>query len=187
MNPSPTTPTQTPPLSYTPAGQGMPTLGSSSPSTGISQGPQNPGTAAGGALQQLPQRAREVAEHTREVMQERYQQVRAGAEQGLAAGQTYVREHPLPTVLGALALGTLIGFAIGISRREETFSERLSDHPLQAIREAVIAALAPAADRIHDSYDSARDSASKALNRAGRSTDSWLHSLSRAGSNLKFW
>jgi ElaB/YqjD/DUF883 family membrane-anchored ribosome-binding protein len=182
MNPS----IPNPPLGYAPTGG----------STGLSNGPQNPGTGiststAAGAMQQLPQRAREVAEHTREVVQEKYQQVRANAEQGLAAGETYVREHPLPTVLGALALGTLIGFAIGVSRREETLSERMSEHPLQVIRDAVITALSPAADRIHDTYDHARDSASKAFDRAGRSTarctDSWLHSLSRAGNSLKFW
>ena len=190
---NPTTSPQSPPLSYTPAGQTgaqIPTGPISSQGNGaggLSSGPQNAGTA----LQNLPQRAREAAQHTREVVQEKYQQVRANAEQGLAASETYVKDHPLSTVLGAFAVGALVGLAIGLSRREESLRDRLSEHPLQVIRDAVVTALTPTAERLHDSYDQARDSASKAFDRASRSTarctDSWLHSLSRAGNSLKFW
>jgi ElaB/YqjD/DUF883 family membrane-anchored ribosome-binding protein len=176
MNPS----TESPPMSYSP--------GSQSTSGGSANGIA--GTATN-ALSQLPQRAREAAQQTRDLVQEKYEQVRSSAGQGLAAGETYVRDHPLPTVLGALALGTLVGFAIGMSRREESLRERLTEDPLNVIREAVIAALSPAADRIHDSYDHARDAAAKAVHSAQRNAsgyaDSWARSLRRAGSNLKFW
>ncbi|MDZ4288994.1 MAG: hypothetical protein U0984_13590 [Prosthecobacter sp.] len=144
------------------------------------------------ASNSLPQRAREVAHHTREAVQETYQHVRANAEQGLARSEAYVRENPVPSILGALAIGTLLGFAIGISRREEpSFRARLADDPLHVIRDAVLAALTPAAERLHDQYDSARESAAKAIDkahrRASRSTESWLNHLGRASSNLKFW
>jgi ElaB/YqjD/DUF883 family membrane-anchored ribosome-binding protein len=149
-------------------------------------------TGAQSAINSLPQRAREVAQHTREAVQETYQQVRVNAEQGLARSEAYVRENPVPSVLGALAIGALVGFAIGISRREEpSFRARLADDPLHVIRDAVFAALAPAADRLHETYDSARESAAKAIDKAhrrgSRNAESWLHHLSRAGNNLKFW
>ncbi len=138
--------------------------------------------------QQAATQTKEAVQHTKEAVQETYQNVRANAEQGLVRTENYVRENPMPSVLGALAIGTLLGLALGLSRREEpSFRARLADDPLQVIRDAVLTALQPTSEKLHDTYDSAHDVLSGASRRASRRADSWINQLSRASSNLKFW
>lgn len=105
----------------------------------------------------------------------------------------YVRQNPVPVILGALAFGAALGYTIVMARREEpTFRERFADEPLQTAREAIYAVLAPVAHRLHDGYGSARQGAEKALDKLqGRqpvnTVESWFNQLGRVSSNLKFW
>ena len=107
--------------------------------------------------------------------------------------KTYVRQNPVPVMLGALALGAALGYMIALSRREEsTLRERLVEEPLHTAREAIYAVLAPVANRLHERYDSTRESAGKALNQlqntpSARTVDSWFNQLGRVSNNLKFW
>ena len=135
----------------------------------------------------LPQRARETVQHTQEALKHTYDNARHRAEDTLARTQVYVRENPMPVILGALAFGALVGYSLATSRREEDFRTRFTHDPLQTIRDTVAAALIPAGDRIHDAYDSARDGASKVFNRAHHRADSWSDHLRRASNHLKFW
>lgn len=107
--------------------------------------------------------------------------------------KAYVRQNPVPVLLGALTFGAALGYLIVMARREEpTFRERLTSEPLQTAREAIYAVLAPVASRLHEGYDSTRESATKALNKLqgtqpARTVDSWVDQLGRVSSNLKFW
>lgn len=107
--------------------------------------------------------------------------------------KAYVRQNPLPVMLGALTFGAALGYLMVLTRREEiTFRERLTGAPLQTAREAIYAVLAPVASRLHEGYDSTRENAAKVVSKlqqtpSARAVDSWFDQLGRVSSNLKFW
>lgn len=110
----------------------------------------------------------------------------------LAASKVYVRRNPLPVVLGAIAFGAAIGYMLMRTRRKPTFGERYAEEPLAAVHEAILRALAPVAQRVHEGYDAARDGAGKAMHRVqafgpGHKTGSFPDRVARLGNNLKFW
>lgn len=110
----------------------------------------------------------------------------------LSTSKEYIRQNPVPVVLGAVALGAAIGYIIMSNRRKPTFGERFADQPLNSVREAFLTAFAPVSQRVHDGYDSARDGMDKVLERAhhfgsGRNSNSMSARIGRVGSNLKFW
>lgn len=122
----------------------------------------------------------DAAHRTTDKAKDIYQSATLKAEDTLATSKEYVRRNPVPVVLGAIAFGAAIGYLIVSARRKPTFGERYVDEPLGAVREAILTALAPVSQRVHDSYDSARDN-------AGRTVHSLSGQIGRVGSNLKFW
>lgn len=121
-----------------------------------------------------------------------YQSAAVNAKDALATSRDCVRRNPVPFVLGAIAFGAAMGYLIVSARRKPTFSERYAEEPLATMRETILAALAPVTQRVHDGYDSARDSAGKAMDRmhrsdAGRTAHSLSDQIGRISSNLKFW
>ncbi|MCX6865486.1 MAG: hypothetical protein NTV46_04570 [Verrucomicrobia bacterium] len=132
-------------------------------------------------MNQLPETAREIA-----------RQATDEAEDSLATSKDYVRQNPVLVVAGAIAFGAAIGCLLMMARRQPTFRERYVDEPLDSARDAILAALAPVAQRLHEGFDSARDGAGKAMDRVphfnpGRAVDSLSGQIGRFGSNLKFW
>lgn len=110
----------------------------------------------------------------------------------LQAARDSVRRNPWPVVMANVALGALIGYLLTTARRKPTFAERYADEPAAAVREAILGAFAPVAQRAHAGYDWARESAGKAMDRAhglgsGRNGDSLSHRIVRIGNHLKFW
>ncbi len=119
-----------------------------------------------------------------------YQSAAVKAGDTLETSREYVRQNPLPVVLCAIAFGATVGYMLMMARRKPTFSERYADEPMAAVREAILAALAPVTQRVHEGIDSARDGAGKALDRvhsAGRNGHSLSHKIGQIGNNLKFW
>jgi len=123
---------------------------------------------------------------------EMYQSAALKAGDTLATSKEYVRQNPVLVVVGAVAFGAAVGCMLMMARRQPTFRERYVDERLDSVREAVLAALAPVAQRLHEGLDSARDGAGKAMDRVhrfnpGRTFDSLSGQIGRAGSNFKFW
>ena len=121
-----------------------------------------------------------------------YQSAAERAEESLTTSKEYVCRNPLPVVLGAFAFGAALGCLLIMARRKPTFSERYADEPLAAVREALIGALAPVTQRMHDGYDSARAGAEKVIDRVHslsnkRIGNSISHRAGSIGSNLKLW
>jgi len=122
-------------------------------------------------------------------VKEMYHSAALKAEETLDTSKEYVRRNPVPVLLGAIAFGAAIGYMVVMSRRKPTFGERYADEPLSAVREAILGALAPVTQRVHDGYDSAREGAEKVIDRfgSGRHGSSFSHQIGRIGNNLKFW
>lgn len=121
-----------------------------------------------------------------------YQSAARKAEGAQAISREYVRHNPLLVVAVSIAFGAAVGCLIMMGRRQPTFRQRCVDEPLDSAREAMLAAIAPVAKRLHKGYDSARDGAGKAMERAhrfntGHAVDSLSDQIGRVGNNLKFW
>jgi hypothetical protein len=102
--------------------------------------------------------------------------------------QDCMKRNPLVIVLGAVAVGMAMGCVVALSRHHRpTLRERFVDDPVQTTRDSLYAALAPVAQRLHDSYDNARDGAGRVMNGLHCSRHSWANQLGRVGNHLKFW
>lgn len=136
--------------------------------------------------------AKGVAHQASEKAKVMYHSAAVKAEETLTTSKDYVRRNPVPVVLGAVALGAAIGYTLMKSLRKPTFSERYSDEPMSAVREAILSALTPVTQRVHHGYGSAREGAEKAIDQLQRyskkhSSKSVSNRLGRIGDNLKFW
>jgi ElaB/YqjD/DUF883 family membrane-anchored ribosome-binding protein len=146
-----------------------------------------------GYAQHAVDATKDAARHASETAKDISHSVSAKAEESLVRSKEYVRENPVPVVLGTLALGVALGYLIVMARREEpTFRQRYVDDNLSTARDAIFAVLAPVAQRLHEGYDSARDGAGMAMDKMhdfhpSRAVDSWSGQLRRVGSHLKFW
>jgi ElaB/YqjD/DUF883 family membrane-anchored ribosome-binding protein len=154
-------------------------------------------------INQLPQAARETAQRaidatkdaahrTTDAAKDMYQSAALKASDTLATSKDYVRHNPVPFVIGAVALGAGIGYLLMNTSRKPTLAERFADESLVSVREAILSALTPMAQGVHDGYDSARDSVGKAMHQAHgfgiqRTCGNLSNRLCRVGSNLKFW
>ena len=142
------------------------------------------------------ERTKEYAQHavdvTKEAARDMYQSAAHKAEDTLATSKEYARQNPVLVVVGALAFGAAIGCMLMMARRQHTTRQRYVDEPLDSAHKAILAALAPVAQRLHEGCDLARDGAGKAMDRVrrfnpGRTVDSLSGKIGRVGSNLNFW
>jgi ElaB/YqjD/DUF883 family membrane-anchored ribosome-binding protein len=135
---------------------------------------------------------KEAAGRATEVAKDIYHSAELEAGETLATCKDYIRRNPVSVVLGSITFGVAIGCMLMIARRKPTFSERYADEPLAAVREAILGAIAPVTQRIHQGCDSARDGAGDVLDRMhrlvpGRADPSFSDQIARIGNNLKFW
>jgi len=148
--------------------------------------------AVGDLAGEVTYATKDAAQHATDAAKDMYQSAALKAGDVLETSKEYVRQNPVPVVLGAIAFGAALGYLLMMARRKPTFSERYADEPLVAVREAVLGALAPVTERVHKGYDSARNGAGKVMDRVhsfvpGRSGDSFSDQIGRIGNNLKFW
>ncbi len=134
---------------------------------------------------QTAQRAKEAAEQT-------YNTVRAKADEAVTTSKSYVRENPVPAVLGMLAIGFVAGFIMARKEEPLTFRDRFMKDPTHTAKDTLYAMLAPIAERIGEQYYNARTTAEHTLNKIQkqypeREVNSWIDQIRRASTNLKFW
>ena len=68
---------------------------------------------------------RDAAQNATDAVKDTCKTVAAKTEVAIAQSNDYVRQHPLPIIVGALALGMALGCMIGMSQRHEpTFRQR---------------------------------------------------------------
>ncbi len=145
--------------------------------------------AAGEIARRAPDAARSASKRATDTAKDVYHSAALHAEEALTTSKGYVRQNPVPAVLGAIAFGAALGFMLAMTQRKQTFGERYADEPVATVREAILSALAPMANRVHEGYDSALDGAGKAMDRIHHSKHKGglSHQIGRVGSNLKFW
>jgi ElaB/YqjD/DUF883 family membrane-anchored ribosome-binding protein len=134
----------------------------------------------------------EAAKNVADKAKELYHTAADQAGVTLASTKEYVRKNPLSLVMGSLLLGAAVGYLIINARRKPTFAERFADEPMVSVRDAIRGAFTPAAHRVHESYDSARQGVGKVMDqvhrlRPGHSRESLSDRISRTAHNLKFW
>lgn len=134
----------------------------------------------------------DAAKRAGDTAKEFYHTAAVKAEETLAISREYVRRNPVPVILGAIAFGAAVGYMVMMTRQKPTFGERYAEEPMAAVREALLGAFAPVAQRVHSGYDSALNGAGKAMDRmhrfsSGRAVNSFSHRIGRIGNNLKFW
>lgn len=132
--------------------------------------------------------AKNVADKAREL----YHTAADQAGDTLASTKECVRKHPLSFVMGSLFLGAAFGYLIINARRKPTFAERFAGEPMISVRDAIRGAFTPAAHRVQESYDSARQGVGKVMDqvhrlRPGHCRESLSDRISRTAHNLKFW
>jgi len=135
--------------------------------------------------------AKQAANDAKNCASEMCDTLRAKADTAMTCTGDYVKKHPVPVVLGALAFGVALGFTIYSSRRE-TVAEKYVAGPFGNARDLLLAALAPVGDRLHDAYGSARSHAHKAADTIHdfdprNPLDCISDKVRRAGQTLKFW
>lgn len=157
-------------------------------SSKVEEGVQSTQGYAQHAMEDTKDAAHRVTDSAKEI----YHSAAQKSGEKLSASKEYMRQNPVPVLLGALALGAAIGYIIMSNRRKPTFVDRFADEPLNSVRDTILTAFAPVSQRVHDGYDSARDGVGKVIDRAhnigsGRSADSISDRIGRIGNNLKFW
>ncbi len=124
-----------------------------------------------------------------------YKDVRQQVDQTAERTGQYVKEHPMSSVLGAIAFGAGLGCAITLALRrspEDILRRRYVEGPLDSVRDAVYSALEPVVKRLQSTCESTRDGAGKALDgvhnfKGSRAVESVSDHLRHLADNLKFW
>lgn len=144
------------------------------------------------ALGEVTNTAKDMAERAGNTLERAHQSAVLKAGDILETSRVYVRRNPLPAVLGAIAFGAVMGYAMVALGRKRTLRERYTHEPLTAAHEAILRALAPVSQRLREGYDSVRDGAGQAIDRVsslgtGHTRDSLSQQIGRIGNKLKFW
>lgn len=117
--------------------------------------------------------------------------VKEKADRSISVSQEYVRGNPLPTILGALAVGMVVGYLVSRKEEEEQV-KKYAHEPLQAARDAVFSILAPVTGRLHHQYDVAKESADEFYHKLNsrknrKAVEGFMDDARKLGSHLKFW
>jgi ElaB/YqjD/DUF883 family membrane-anchored ribosome-binding protein len=141
-------------------------------------------------LNNVTEAVQDGAQQAASAVKEACQSLSVKAEETLVRTKDYVQQNPVPILLGSLIFGAAVGCLLALTRRPEpTLRERFITDPVSTARDILQAAFEPVGRRIHDGYDSARDSAGRTLNTLqdhlpGHRSESLGQKILR---NLKFW
>jgi ElaB/YqjD/DUF883 family membrane-anchored ribosome-binding protein len=141
-------------------------------------------------LNNVTEAVQDGAQQAASAVKEACQSLSVKAEETLVRTKDYVQQNPVPILLGSLIFGAAVGCLLALTRRPEpTLRERFLTDPVSTARDILQAAFEPVGRRLHDGYDSARDSAGRTLNTLqdhlpGHRSESLGQKFLR---NLKFW
>lgn len=131
----------------------------------------------------------EEASHDR--FRDATRKVRRRAGEAFEQGDQYVRQNPWTVILGAAAVGLVMGMAFS-RRHEPTMRERYLNEPADQVREMLFSILAPVAKRLQQEYGHLRSSVKGASEHlrdmdAGRLVEPLSQQANRLGKFFRFW
>lgn len=139
-------------------------------------------------LPKLTDATRDTAHEVSDKVKEACHTLSTRVEDKVLRAKGYVRQNPMPVVIGSFVLGAAIGCLVAVSRKQ-SLSERFMDDPMHAAREMLYAALEPMGRRLDDGVDAVSDGAGRAVRSVREhlpfhQRESWSRQMAR---NLKFW
>ena len=96
-------------------------------------------------------------------------------------GVNYTRRNPMKVLIGAVAVGALVGYAL--YRRQTTWSERTFTLPIKRMRGWMSSTAERAGDTLHDYRDRAADLGERATEMAGDA----VQAIRKSARGLRFW
>lgn len=131
--------------------------------------------------------ARQGATRVMDEVKARTSDARAQADEMFHRGEDYVRENPVPVVIGAFVAGLLVGLALS-RRHEPTARERYVDEPLQQAKDLLYAALTPVAKQLQTQYGAVRSAGKKVADEIGDfDLGEHVHPIAEQARRWKFW
>ena len=100
-------------------------------------------------------------------------------------GVNYTRRNPMKVLLGAVAVGALVGFAL--YRRQTSWQDRTFTLPIKRMRNWMSATAERAGDTFHDYRDLAADRAADIRERATELAGDAVHAVRKSARGLRFW
>jgi ElaB/YqjD/DUF883 family membrane-anchored ribosome-binding protein len=100
-------------------------------------------------------------------------------------GVSYTRRNPMKVLLGAVAVGALVAYAL--HRRQTSWQERSFTLPINRMRNWMSATAERAGDTLHDYRDRAADRAADLRERATEIAGDAMHAVRKSARGLRFW
>ena len=100
-------------------------------------------------------------------------------------GVNYTRRNPMKVLLGAVAVGALVAYAV--TRRQTSWQDRTFTLPIKKMRNWVSATAERAGDSLHDYRDRAAEHATDIRERATELAGDAMQAVRKSTRGLRFW
>lgn len=100
-------------------------------------------------------------------------------------GVSYTRRNPMKVILGAVAVGALVAYAL--HRRQSSWQDRSFTLPMKRMRNWMSATAERAGDTLHDYRDRAVDRAADLRDRATELAGGAVQAVRKSAHGLRFW
>lgn len=100
-------------------------------------------------------------------------------------GVNYTRRNPIKVLLGAVAVGALVAYAV--TRRQSSWQDRTFTLPIKKMRNWVSATAERAGDTLHDYRDRAAEHATDIRERATELAGDAMQAVRKSAHGLRFW
>ncbi|MDQ3622406.1 MAG: hypothetical protein M3463_07960 [Verrucomicrobiota bacterium] len=130
--------------------------------------------------------ATSMVEQAKDKAQETFETAREQTREAVVRGQRYVRENPVPAIVGAFALGAFVGILLS-HREKESVRERYWDEPVSASRDWFSSLCSSVAGALRGPYEATRSSVEHAARELGAHAEPAVKHARRTGRKLGFW
>jgi len=127
-----------------------------------------------------------MVEQAKDKAQETFETAREQTREAVVRGQRYIRENPVPAIVGAFALGAFVGILLS-HREKESARERYWDEPVSAGKDWFHSLCSSVANALRGPYEATRSSVEHAAEEFGAQAGPALKQARKTGRKLGFW